>query len=111
MGRVAQVAGWLIAANLGVTCLLLGAIAGWTEWWAAPLAIVGVTLGGVAVTGLLFETRRVIRGRSMPWIFRRDARVGPRSAEPRRLTPIRMDLGQGSERQRRREPRRPVRQR
>lgn len=109
MGRVAQIAGWLIAANLGVTCLLIGAIAGWTEWWAASLAIVGISLGGVATTGLLFEARRAIRGRTMPWMFRRGAGAGTRSAEPRRLTPVRMDLGQGSEAMSRREARHSVR--
>lgn len=111
MSRVAHIASWLITANIGLTCLLLGAIAGGAELWAAILALLGVSLIGVAVGGLLLETRRLVRRRSLPRVAAQDAERRRPAADPRPLTPVRMDLAQRSKRPSGRGAPRPVRQR
>ena len=110
MWRFAHVAGWLAAANLGVSLILLAAIAGFVEWWAAPLAVGGVAVVGVAVTGLAVETRRALVDRAR----RRERHAGRAAlsappAEPSGLTPVRMDLGRRPDASSRKKAQPPVR--
>jgi hypothetical protein len=93
MRRPAHVAGWLAAANVGISLILLGAIASFVEWWAV-LALVGVGVVSAAVTGFAVEIRSALSDRARRRA-RPESKAVLRSAPPAKastLTPVTMDL-------------------